>query len=187
MDTQATLTTEQRLYPFPQRSCCSQRMEYMRFGNCFINIDIIVVLTSVIQSYQQWQRSPRVQSHWPVWSFFSLISEGQCFLQCVGHGNHKQETLLSSYVAVSHRSPSSYLHFAQLWAWNISLKRWMPVSGLLNSIFLHTLSELILLAKVVDGLRNTEGVHFWQTSLICNVGGYRTQGFLLNWKQWNVI
>lgn len=54
----------------PQRSCCSQRTEHIRFGNCFINIDIIVILTSVIQSYQQWQRSPRVQRHWPVWSFF---------------------------------------------------------------------------------------------------------------------
>lgn len=61
---------QNRLYPFPQRSCCSQRMEHMRFGNCFINIDIIVVLISVSQSYQQRQRSPRVQSHWSVWSFF---------------------------------------------------------------------------------------------------------------------
>lgn len=182
-DTQATLTTEQSLYPFPQRSCCSQRAEHMRFGNCFINIDIIVVLTSVIQSYQQW-----VQSHWPVWPFFSLISEGQWFLQCVGDGNHKQEALLSSYVADSHRSPRwSYLCLAQPWAWNISLKKWMPLSGLLNCIFLHTFSELILLAKVADGLRNIEGVHFWQASLICNVGGYRTQGFQLNWKQCNVI
>ena len=63
----------------------------------------------------------------------------------------------------------------------------MLLSGLLNSISLHTFSELILLAKVVDGLRKIEGVHFWQRFLICNVGGYRTQGFQLNWKQWNVI
>lgn len=63
----------------------------------------------------------------------------------------------------------------------------MLLSGSLHSVFLHPFSELILLAKVVDGLRNIEGVHFWQRFPICNVGGYRTQGFQLNWKQWNVI
>ena len=63
----------------------------------------------------------------------------------------------------------------------------MLLSGLLNSAFLHTFSELILLAQAVDGLRKTEGVHFWPRLLICNVGGYHTQGFQLNWKQWNVI
>lgn len=36
------------------------------FGNYFINIDIIVILTSVTQSYQQWMRSQRVRCDWPV-------------------------------------------------------------------------------------------------------------------------
>lgn len=53
----------------------------------------------------------------------------------------------------------------------------MFLSGLLNSIVLHTFRELILLARVVDGLRILEGVHFWQRFLICSVGGYRTQVF----------
>ena len=81
----------------------------------------------------------------------------------------------------------SYLYLAQPLAWSASMNKWMLLSGLLNSAFLHTFSELILLAQAVDGLRKTEGVHFWQRLLICNVGGYRTQGFQLNWKQWNVV
>lgn len=79
----------------------------------------------------------------------------------------------------------SYL--AQPLAWNASMNKLMLLNGLLNSVLLHTFSELILLAQAVNGPRKTEGVHFWQRLLIYNVSGYRTQAFQLNWKQWNVI
>ena len=49
-------------YPFHQSPCFSSRLEHMKFGSRFINIDLIVVLTSVIQSYQRWQRSQWVQA-----------------------------------------------------------------------------------------------------------------------------
>lgn len=40
----------------------------------------------------------------------------------------------------------------------------MLLSGLLNSIFRHTVNELILLAEVVDGPRNTKAFIFGKGS-----------------------
>lgn len=162
----------------------------MKFGSCFINIDLIVVLTSVIQSYQRWQRSQRVQiviSQSDIVSLWFLMAKDPLSVLAVETINKRHCFLLTWWSPIGTPIFKSHPYLVQPWAWNVSKKKLTLLSGLHNSIFLHTVSELILLAKVVDGPRNTEGVHFWQRFPICNVGGHRTQGFQLNWKQWNVI